>query len=128
MLSQNEHTRPKRSAAALRAAMRPQGASSQGIHPIPSSFFANLTPSFERNSKNNSSFMNISQHYKSKTLKRSTYLQNYRHVASLLTIFANFNSSNEPRHVSSCLCFAYAVVRNPNNNSFFQGKFVEIND
>jgi hypothetical protein len=88
--------------------MRPQGASSQGIHPIPSSFFANINPSFERNSTNNSSFMNISQTYISKTLKRSTYLLFCTHVASLLTIFANLNpsfernSNNALMHLSFC--------------------------
>jgi hypothetical protein len=45
--------------------------------------------------------------------KCPTYLLFCRHVASLLTIFANLNPSFE---------------RKSNNNSFFQGTFDEIND
>jgi hypothetical protein len=42
--------------------MPPQGASSPCLHAILSIFFANLTPSFERNSNNNSNIYELNEY------------------------------------------------------------------
>jgi hypothetical protein len=60
------------------------------LHPT---LFANLNSSNERNSNNNEINPISLKHANPKTLKCSTYLQNIRHVASLIPTFHNLEPS-----------------------------------